>query len=108
MSTVADFASLLDDKTVDQTTFTPYDSTYPEGTLYWRVQAIDGSGNALTRSPVQSVVKSSPKISLQNPAADVELVGSLPYFSWTPQDYAAKYELEVYENGDLAFSPANV
>ena len=37
----------------------------------------------------------------------MELVGGLPYFSWTPQDYAAKYELEVYENGDLAFSPAN-
>jgi len=107
VSTVADFASVLDDKTVDQTTFTPYDRTYPEGTLYWRVQAIDGSGNALTRSPVQTVVKSSPKISLQNPAADVELIGGLPYFSWTPQDYAAKYELEVYENGDLAFSPAN-
>ena len=107
VSTVADFATLLDDKTVDQTTYTPYDRTYPEGTLYWRVQAIDGSGNALTRSAVQTVVKSSPKISLQNPAADVELIGGLPYFSWTPQDYAARYALEIYENGDLAFSPAN-
>ena len=107
VSTVNDFATLLDDKTVDQTSYTPYDKTYPEGTLYWRVQAIDGSGNALTRSLVWSVVKSSPKISLQAPGADVELVGNLPYFTWTPQDYAAKYELEVYENGDLAFSPAN-
>ena len=71
------------------------------------MQAVDGSGNALTRSLVWSVVKSSSKISLQAPGADVELVGNLPYFTWTPQDYAAKYELEVYENGDLAFSPAN-
>jgi hypothetical protein len=107
VSTVADFATILDDKTVDQTTYTPFDRTYPEGTLYWRVQAIDGSGNALTRSVVRTVVKSSPTISLQNPAADVELIGGLPYFTWTPQDYAAKYELEVYENGDLAFAPAN-
>jgi hypothetical protein len=107
VSTVADFASTIDDKTVDQTTYTPYDKTYPEGTLYWRVQAIDGSNNALTRSPVWSVVKSSPKISLQAPAADVELVANLPYFTWTPQDYAAKYDLEVYENGDLSFTPSN-
>jgi hypothetical protein len=107
VSAVADFASVLDDKTVDQASFTPYDRTYPEGTLYWRVQAIDGSGNALTRSPVRTVIKASPQISLQEPAADVELVGGLPYFSWTPQDYAARYELEVYENGDLGFSPAN-
>jgi hypothetical protein len=107
VSTVADFATTIDDKTVDQTSFTPYDRTYPEGTLYWRVHAIDGSGNALTRSAVRTVVKSSPKISLQNPAAEVELIGGLPYFSWTPQDYAARYELEVYEHGDLGFSPSN-
>lgn len=107
VSTVADFASKIDEKTVDQTTYTPYDKTYPEGTLYWRVEAIDGSGNGLTWSAVRSVVKSSPKISLQAPAADVELVANLPYFTWTPQDYAAKYELEVYKNGDLTFTPSN-
>lgn len=107
VSTVADFASLLDTQTVDQTTYTPFDGTYPEGTLYWRVQAIDGSGNPLTMSAVRTVVKSSPKISLQQPGADVELIGGLPYFSWTPQDYAARYHLQVFENGDLAFSPSN-
>lgn len=107
VSAVADFAKLVDEKTVDQTTFSPYDRTYPEGTLYWRVQAIDGSGNLLTQSVVRSVVKSSPKISLQQPKADVRLVSGLPYFRWTPQAYAAQYELEVYRNGDLNFSPTN-
>jgi hypothetical protein len=107
VSTVADFATILDDKTVDQTTYTPFDKTYPEGTLYWRVQAIDGSGNALTQSTARSVVKTSPKISLQFPAADVKLVANLPYFSWDPQDYAARYELEVYQKGDTNFSPSN-
>jgi hypothetical protein len=107
VSTVADFATILDDKTVDQTTFTPHDRTYPEGTLYWRVQAIDGSGNALTRSVQRSVTKRSPQISLQFPDADVTFEKRIPYFQWTPQDFAASYQIEVYENGDLNFSPTN-
>jgi hypothetical protein len=107
VSTVADFATVLDEKTVDQTTFTPYDKTYPEGTLYWRVQAIDGSGNPLTRSPQWSVTKESPQLSLQFPDADVKFDRHVPYFQWTPQDYAAKYTIEVYKNGDLNFSPTN-
>ena len=47
VSTVADFAKIMDDKIVDQTTYTPFDKTYPEGQLYWRVAAIDGSSNLL-------------------------------------------------------------
>ncbi len=47
VSTVADFAKIMDDKIVDQTTYTPFDKTYPEGQLYWRVAAIDGSSNPL-------------------------------------------------------------
>ena len=107
VSTVADFATIFDEKTVDQTTFTPYDRTYPEGTLYWRVQAIDGSGNALTRSAQWSVTKESPQISLEFPDADVKFDRHVPFFQWTPQDYAAKYTIEVFKNGDLNFSPTN-
>ena len=32
----------IDDQTVDQATYTAYLKTYPEGDLWWRVQAIDG------------------------------------------------------------------
>ncbi len=39
------------EQVVDQTTFTEFENAYPEGMLYWRVQAIDGSGNGLTWSP---------------------------------------------------------
>ncbi len=108
VSTVADFAKILDDKIVDQTTYTPFDKTYPEGQLYWRVAAIDGSSNLLTFSPPWSITKQSPKLNLNFPAADVTFAGEgVPYFQWTPQDYAAKYEVEVYRNGDLNFSPTN-
>ncbi len=51
VSLAADFATIFDTATVDQFTYTPFNKTYPEGPLYWRVQAIDGSGNALTKSP---------------------------------------------------------
>ena len=41
---------LLDEKVVDQATYTAGDRLYPEGTLYWRVQAIDAQENGLTWS----------------------------------------------------------
>ena len=43
VSDLADFSNLLDNKVVDQRSYTPYDRTYPEQPLFWRVQAIDGS-----------------------------------------------------------------
>ena len=108
MSTAKDFSSILDDQTVDQDTYTPFSMTYPEGKLYWRVEATDGSSNALTYSDVFRVTKSSPKISLQYPHADVVLTNQgVPYFQWTPQLYAATYEIEVYKDGDLHYSPVN-
>src|SRR5207302_253360 len=68
----------------------------------------DGSSNALTYSDVFRVTKSSPKISLQYPHADVVLTNQgVPYFQWTPQLYAATYEIEVYKDGDLHYSPVN-
>ena len=48
------FQSPLETVSVDQTTYTPYGTTYPEGPLYWRVQAIDGSNNTLTWSESRS------------------------------------------------------
>ena len=38
-STDPNFQTLIDDIFVDQTTYTSFDNTYPEGPIYWRVQA---------------------------------------------------------------------
>lgn len=62
----------------------------------------------MTFSPPWSITKQSPKLNLNFPAADVTFAGAgVPYFHWTPQDFAAKYEVEVYRNGDLNLSPTN-
>jgi hypothetical protein len=106
VSTVADFATKIDDKILDQTTYTPHATTYPEGPLYWRVQAIDGSDNPLTWSETRSLTKSSPKVTLTYPEPGAAL-GGVPYLRWTPQAYASKYEVEIYKNADLTFSLSN-
>ena len=47
----ASFAgTLIDSRLVDQTTYTATDRLYPEGTLYWRVQAVDSDDNGLAWS----------------------------------------------------------
>ena len=63
VSTSDTFSTRLDDVLVDQSTYTAYDRLYPDGTLYWRVQAIDGDSNGLAWSTVRSFVKSSPSAS---------------------------------------------
>lgn len=50
VSTVSDFATAIDTKIVNTPFYTPYGQTYPEGPIYWRIQAIDGSNNDLTWS----------------------------------------------------------
>jgi Big-like domain-containing protein len=109
VSAAADFATLLDDRFVDQTKFTSFDKTYPEGPIYWRVQAIDGSSNPLTFNTTASgtLTKASPKVVLSYPGAGATVQG-LPYFRWTPQAFAAKYELQLASNGDTLFSSGNV
>jgi Bacterial Ig-like domain len=109
--TAADYstASRIDVQTIDQTTYTPFDKTYPEGPIYWRVQAIDGSQNFLTSSStVQtgSLTKTSPAVSLMLPANGATVSG-VPYLQWTPQAFAAKYEVEIARNGDTLFSSGN-
>jgi hypothetical protein len=99
-------APLLDDQVVDQTTYTAFDRLYPEGTLYWRVQARDDEDNGLTWSTVHSLIKESPPVSLQSPGNGSAVPGTTP-FRWAPQAFAANYTLEVYKNNDRSFSPAN-
>lgn len=106
VSTVADFATVLDQQDVDQTTYTPWDKTYPEGPLYWRVAAIDGSSNVLTWSSTRQVVKATPSLTALHPAPGITVSGT-PYFQWTAQAHAKQYELEIYGSGDTLFSVSN-
>jgi hypothetical protein len=99
-------APLLDEAVVDQTTFTSGDRLYPEGRLYWRVQAVDSQDNGLTWSTPSELVKSSPAVALKSPLGGVAVPGTTP-LTWAPQAYARSYEVEVYKNGDTAFSPPN-
>lgn len=100
------FTRPFTDILVDQTTYTPYSKTFPEGTLYWRVQAVDGSDNGLAWSPTRTLVKRSPSPALSYPASG-SVVGNTPPFSWQPLNFAASYEVEVYKNGDRNASTSN-
>ncbi|MDR7253777.1 methionine-rich copper-binding protein CopC [Nocardioides sp. BE266] len=97
---------LIDSATVDQATFTSGDRLYPEGRLYWRVQAIDGEGNGLTWSSTAELVKASPPISLLSPVSGAAVAGTAP-LQWAPQAFAKAYDVEIYKNGDTAFSGPN-
>ena len=96
VSTVGDFATTIDEKVVDQPFFTPFDRTYPEGPIYWRVQAIDGSDNDLTVSTTggELVNKQSPVPSLTYPDNGATATG-VPYLQWSPLDYAASYDVQI-------------
>jgi hypothetical protein len=98
---------------LDQTSFSIYDRTFPEGTLFWRVQAVDGSGNSLAwslsrdlSSEAVELQKISPRPHLAQPA-DGSTTAGAPLFRWDPLAYAARYRIEVYKNGDTTFSGAN-
>jgi hypothetical protein len=106
VSTVPNFQSTIDSVEVDQTTYTAHTETYPEGTLYWRVAAYDGSDNRLTNSETRSFVKSSPTPRLTSPAGNRTVSQTEP-FTWQPLDFAASYDIEVYKNGDTVGQSAN-
>ena len=96
-------APLLDAAEVDQTTYTAPAGLYPEGTLYWRVQALDYGRIGLPWSATASLTKSSPAVAPTSPANGAVVAGTVP-FTWAPQAFASTYTLEVYKNNDAAFS----
>lgn len=102
----ATFSSLLETAEVDQTTFTSSAKLYPEGQIFWRVQAIDGDGKYLSWSETRSFMKYTPAPTLTFPVAD-EAVSGTAGFQWTPQPFAASYTLDVYKNNDTSFSTTN-
>ncbi|WP_329957575.1 Ig-like domain-containing protein [Nocardioides anomalus] len=100
------FTNIIDDNTVDQTTYTSADRLYPEGQLYWRVQVVDGSGNLLTLpSTASTFTKASPAPQLLGPSGPSPATQP---FQWSASNYASSYTLEVYQNGDTAASPSNL
>jgi large repetitive protein len=94
----------LDDEEVDQTSFTSFTNTYPEGPIYWRVQAIDGSNNPLTWSESRQFTKKSPVPVLVSPITregeSYKRVSGNEKLTWTPLDFAASYDVEIYKNDD--------
>ncbi len=106
VSTDSGFSSIFDEALVDQTTYTPHSKTYPEGPLYWRVQAVDGTGNLLTFSTARVVHKRSPLIEVTSPSNGDEVNG-LPVIQWEPQPFAASYQVEYYKNGDTSWTAGN-
>jgi hypothetical protein len=102
-----DFTTLVEDAWSEETTYISSGTTYPEGPLFWRVQAQDGSSNMLTTSEISKLVKASSKVELKLPANGADSRGGPKFFSWKATTFAARYELEIYLNGDLRFSPNN-
>ncbi|MBC2933463.1 Ig-like domain repeat protein [Nocardioides sp. zg-1228] len=114
----------IDDVTVDQTTYTAFTKTYPEGDLWWRVQAIDGSNNRLSWSETRKIVKATPATNLDPDTAAAPEEGvvdgaALPAFNsrqaagstlfrWSAEDYDASWELQVYKNDDTVPSSGNL
>ncbi|MBA2954635.1 hypothetical protein GON03_09900 [Nocardioides sp. MAH-18] len=89
------FASKIESTLVDQTSFTSFSGTYPEGIVYWRVRAIDGGGTSSVWSAVRSFEKRSPVPELLTPA-DGDALGQDYTLRWKPLDFAASYDVEVY------------
>jgi len=107
VNTDSSFAgTLVDDRLVDQATYTAFDRLYPEGRLYWRVQAVDSDDNGLSWSAVKDFTKASTQISLISPTGNPTVNATVP-LRWTPQAFAASYQVEVYKNNDATFSAAN-
>jgi hypothetical protein len=121
-ATITD-SNTIDDVTVDQATYTAFTKTYPEGDLWWRVQAIDGSGNRLSWSDTRKIVKATPAANLDpntapgperasvdpeaRPTFDSRQAAGSTLFRWSAEDFDASWELEVYKNDDTVPSTGN-
>lgn len=113
----------IEDRYVDQATYTSYENTYPEGDLWWRVQAIDTRENRLAWSETRKIVKATPAPNLdptvsapvERPTVDPTArpafgshVGAGPVtFQWTAETFDNSWDLELYKNDDTTLSAAN-
>ncbi len=98
---------LLEEATVDQTTYTAPATTYPEGPIYWRVQAVDGSDNKLAWSTNGSLLKVSPTPQATTPGDGATVPGDVP-LRWQPLNFAKSYDVEIYKNDDRIGNSGNL
>lgn len=80
------------------------------GTWYWRVRPIDGSGQGLTYSPVQSFTISPPAATPSAPSDGATVVGS-PLLNWQPVTGACSYDVQfsdtsTFPDDDGSSSPS--
>ena len=99
-------APFVDERIVDQAAYTAFDRLYPEGEMFWRVQAIDSDSNGLTWSAPQPINKSTTPIELVAPTADSSVEGTVP-LRWKAQALVGSYDVEVYKGDDPNFSIGN-
>ena len=100
------FATPIDKRIVDQTTYTAFDKLYPEGTYFWRVQALDCEDHGLTWSAAGDLHEVDARGHAQLAGRRGKVPGTTP-FRWAAQAFASTYTVEVYRNNDLTFSAAN-
>jgi hypothetical protein len=98
------FGTPIDNQLVDQATYTEWSKLYPDGKYWWRVQAVDDEGQGQSWSTPQTFSKVSPAVSLTSPVGGAHVSGTTP-FRWASAPFAGSYNLEVYKDNDVAFSP---
>jgi hypothetical protein len=109
VSTVPNFQTLVDQADVDQTTYTATTKLYPDNVLYWRVIALDASGDPLAYTQqyapntpdVRTFTKTTPAPSLKPPGSGGVIL------QWNPANFAASYNVEVYKNDDTLGQSGN-
>ncbi len=121
VATSSNFASanIVGQATVDQTTWTS-SGLFPQGDLWWRVQANDGSGRPLPWSASRRMVRRTltadldgvvvagqERASLTTPGFNGGFDSSRQVFRWEAADFDSTWSLEVYKNDDAAASPGN-
>lgn len=87
------FSPIFDSVDTEQRSWTP-DEGYDDGTYYWRVSMLDGSGNFSNVSPAQTFTKQYPVTTLVQPVNGSHRDGT-PTFIWNPVNGAARYKLEI-------------
>jgi hypothetical protein len=81
------------------------DKTVPNGTYYWRVQAVDADGNTSGWSETRQIDKlwaDSPVLTEPDDAATISFPGEPLVLRWEPVPGAAKYHISIASDPDLA------
>jgi hypothetical protein len=81
------------------------DKTFPNGTYYWRVQAVDSSGNTSPWSAPRSIEKlwaDTPALTSPDDGATISFPDEPLVLRWDPVPGAAKYSVKIASDPDLA------